>query len=265
MELIDSHCHPHFDRYDQDRPEMLKRSYKKRVTRLIAVGCDLDDSHKAVSLAGSYKGIWATVGSHPHDSKNFLTNEHSTSKLKELLKKSKVVAVGEIGLDYYHEYSSKSDQAKALRLQIETGLEVGLPFVFHVRDAFSDFWKIFDSYATKNSPIKGVIHSFSAPPETLNEALARGLSVGLNGLLTYTKENSWRESAKMVPLERILLETDAPFLTPLPERGKRCEPRHTAITAEFLAKLRGESLIKLATATTQNTLKLFGLGEERME
>lgn len=264
MEFIDSHCHPHFDNYDQDREEVLARSSEAGVKRIIAVGCSLVDSQKAVDFAQRHRGVWATVGSHPHDGKEFLANKDAAEELKKLAGMPKVVGVGEIGLDYYHQHTSKIDQEKMLRTQLEVGLEISLPFVFHVREAFTDFWKIFDSYSGVNQPIKGVIHSFSAAPDILDQVLQRELFVGLNGLLTYTKQDSWRESAKLIPLNKVLLETDAPFLTPIPERGKRCEPKHTLTTAQFLANLRKEDLAELAAQTTDNVVKLFKLTEEKI-
>lgn len=264
IELIDSHCHPHFDNYNDDRAEVLDRSSKAGITRLIAVGCSLRDSQKAVDFASSHTGVWATVGAHPHDGKDFLADNRSGEKLKELIKQPKVVGIGEIGLDYYHEYTPKVDQEKILRQQLEIGLETDLPFVFHVREAFTDFWKIFDTYSGGAKPIRGVVHSFSADPAVLEQVLSRCLYIGLNGLLTYTNEDSWRQSAKNAPLDKILLETDAPFLTPIPDRGKRCEPKHTAVTAQFLADLKGIGLEELAKATTKNTISLFGLSDERL-
>jgi TatD DNase family protein len=137
--------------------------------------------------------------------------------------------------------------------QLEIGLKTGLPFIFHVRDAWEDFWKIIDNYPD----IKGVVHCFSAHQEQLQEILQRGLYVGLNGIMTFTKDEKQLEAAKKVPLDKMLLETDAPFLTPKPFRGTRCEPKHVAVTAEFLANLRGEKLETLAAATTKNSEELF--------
>jgi TatD DNase family protein len=260
MEYIDSHCHPHFDNYDADRAEVLHRSAEAGVKRMIAVGCSLADSKNALDFAASHNGVWATVGAHPHDGQDFLEDKESIKTMTDLLARDKVVAVGEIGLDYFHEYTPKTDQQKILRSQLELGLESGLPFVFHVREAWDDFWPIFDDY----SGLRGVIHSFSAAPNQLDEVLSRGLHIGLNGLLTYTKQEQWREAARQAPLDRILLETDAPFLTPIPDRGKRCEPKHTAITAGFLSELRGEDLARIADQTTKNTVGLFGLSDERL-
>jgi TatD DNase family protein len=169
------------------------------------------------------------------------------------------VAVGEIGLDYFHEYTPREKQLKALRDQIEIGLTTDLPFVFHVREAFSDFWKVLDSYLSAGQQIRGVVHSFSAHEKELEQALDRGFYIGLNGIMTFTKDPLQLEAAKKVPLDRILLETDAPFLAPKPFRGKRCEPKHVKITAEFLAGLRNETLDKFAAATTKNAEELFGI------
>jgi TatD DNase family protein len=167
----------------------------------------------------------------------------------------KVVAAGEIGLDFYKNYAPKLEQEKALRLQIEAALPSGLPFIFHVRDGWLDFWRIFDEY--KN--LRGVIHSFSSGTKQLNAALSRGLYVGLNGIMTFTKDEAQLEAARQVPLNKLLLETDAPFLTPAAFRGQVCEPKHVVAVAEFLAGLRGQSVSQLSAATTDNAVKLFKL------
>ncbi len=260
MELIDTHCHVHFDNYDADREQVLAGSSRDRVSRIICVGCSLADSQKAIDFAGEHPGVWATAGAHPHDGADFLADAQAAKKLKQMLDSPKIVAVGEIGLDYYRGITPKTDQEKALRTQLEIGLENDLPFVFHVREAWEGFWPIFDSYRG----IKGVIHSFSAGLTQLDEVLARGLYVGLNGLITYTKEDNWRESARRAPLDKILLETDAPFLTPIPFRGTRAEPKHVAVVAEFLAELRSESIETLAASTTKNAVSLFRLTDEKL-
>jgi len=260
VELIDTHCHLHFDAYDADREEVLRAAAEAGVKRIICVGCSLEDSRRAIDFAKAHSGVWATAGAHPHDGKDFLGDASAAIKLQKMLEEPKVVAVGEIGLDYYRDFTSKTDQENVLRPQLEIGLAAGLPFVFHVREAWDGFWPIFDSY----KGITGVIHSFSANSEQLDEALGRGLFVALNGLMTYTKDQSWLEAAKAVPLDKLVLETDAPFLTPVPYRGRRCEPKNTADTCRFLAELRGQSPEELAAASTKNAVKLFGLGEERI-
>ena len=255
MEFVDTHCHLHFENYADDVEEVLSSAREAGVKRMISVGCSLDDSQLAVEFAANHQDVWAAVGAHPHDGADFLNDPKATQKLLALLKAPRVVAVGEIGLDYYHENSSRADQQKILRAQIEVSLSLDLPYIFHVRDSFDDFWKIFDDYKIT----RGVIHSFSANQEQLDQVLARGLYVGLNGIMTFTKDESQLAAAKEVPLDKLLLETDAPFLAPKPFRGKRCEPKHVRTTAEFLAELRGQSLEDLAAATTANALELFGL------
>jgi TatD DNase family protein len=255
MNFIDTHCHLHFDNYIEDADHVIEEAQKYNVNKMICVGCSLADSQKAVDFANKHEDVWATVGAHPHDGADFMENPDAAKILNMLSKSEKVVAIGEIGLDYFHEYTPREKQIKALRDQIEIGLPTGLPFIFHVRDAFEEFWKVLDEY--KN--IKGVVHSFSAHSEELEEVLKRDLCVGLNGIMTFTKDELQLEAAKKVPLDKLLLETDAPFLTPKPYRGQRCEPKHVVNTAEFLAKLRGEPLEELASVTTKNAIELFGL------
>lgn len=261
MEFVDTHCHIHFEKYGLDPDQTLERAKTAGVRRVICVGTTLADSQKAINFAKAHENVWATVGVHPHDAESFVSDRANQGRLKEILdllsisSGTKIVGIGEIGLDYYKNYSSQADQQAALRLQIDAGQPTGLPFVFHVRDAWKDFWKIFDDY--KN--LKGVIHSFSSTPDHLEEVLSRGLYVGLNGIMTFTTDKQQLAAGKSVPTDKLLLETDAPFLTPAPERGQICEPKHTRDVAEFLSNLRQEPLETLATITTKNAVELFGL------
>lgn len=253
MEFVDTHCHLQFDDYLPEVQQVVKSAHTYHVTKMICPGVSLNDSKRAIEFAKAYDNIWAGVGIHPHEAQNVVNLRSRTSEIEKLLSNNKVVAVGEIGLDYFHENSPRQDQIKILRAQIEVGIKTGLPFIFHVREAFDDFWPIVDSY----KGIRGVVHSFSAHLQQLNEILNRGFFVGLNGIMTFTKDEGQLEAAKKVPLDKLLLETDAPFLAPKPERGKRCEPRHIVLTAAFLANLRGEKLEDLAAATTKNARELF--------
>lgn len=230
----------------------IKNANEFGVTKLICVGCDENDSQLAVDFANQHKNVWASIGLHPHDAK---MGQAAFDKLTILAKSPKVVAIGECGLDYFYNHSTKEDQEKALIFQIKLALANNLPIIFHVRDAFEDFWPIFDKF----SAIRGIIHSFTASDKQLNEALERGLCIGLNGIMTFTKDRSQLETARKVPLENLILETDAPFLTPKPLRGKVNEPKNVVLTAEFLAQLRAENLGDLATASTANAEKLFGI------
>lgn len=256
MQLVDTHSHLHFSNFNDNRPEVYDRAVAAGVTRVLCVGTTLEDSALAINYAQSQEGVWAAVGVHPHEAESVVRLQgRYLQKLRELLKEEKVVAVGEIGLDYYKSTTPKDIQEKALRLQLETGLQTKLPFSFHVRDAWTDFWRIIDEY----DGIKGVVHSFSSGRKQLDAVLNRGLYVGLNGIMTFTRDEAQLEAAKLVPLNKLLLETDAPFLTPLPFRNETCEPKHTVDTAEFLAGLRDEPLAKLAEQTTKNAIELFGL------
>jgi TatD DNase family protein len=273
--LTDTHCHIHETvapvHHDEDShnggPSMYER-WKKAgktaegviadaaeagVTRMICVGCTTADSGLAVDFVQGRENLWASIGIHPHEAQYHANKSDLLKKFADLATQPKVVAVGECGLDYYYNHSPKEDQEKMLRFQIELALQHDLPMIFHVREAFDDFWKIFDSY--KN--IRGVIHSFTATEKELGQIIERGLYIGLNGIMTFTKNDAQLAAAKAVPLNRLLLETDAPFLTPAPKRNEICEPKHVRVTAEFLANLRGESLGGLATATNKNAAELF--------
>lgn len=255
MNFTDTHCHIHFDDYLPDAEQVVQVALADKVTKMICVGVSMEDSQKAVNFAEKHDNIWATVGAHPHDGADFLEHENAIELLNKLSNSNKVVAFGEIGLDYFHEFTSREKQLEVLRSQIQNGLDKNLPFVFHVREAWEDFWGVLNDYPE----VRGVVHSFSAHQKQLDEVLNRGLYVGLNGIMTFTKDEKQLEAAKKVPLNKLLLETDAPFLTPKPYRGKRCEPKHVVLTAEFLANLRGESLEDLAEATTKNANELFGI------
>lgn len=255
MEFVDTHCHIQFSDYPFEADEVIKHAAEHGVTRMLCVGCALPDSEQAVEFAARYDNIWAAIGLHPHEGARYVHDHHALQAFRELAAKPKVVAIGETGLDYYYDHSPKDEQAKLLRFQLELALEHDLPLIFHVRDAFDDFWKILKDF----SGVRGVVHSFSAGRRELDQILERNLYVGLNGIMTFTKIDEQRAAARAVPLEKLVLETDAPFLTPTPYRGKMCEPYHTRVTAEFLADLRGESLSELAAATTANAISLFNL------
>jgi TatD DNase family protein len=259
MELVDTHCHLHFADYFSEPCRIVADAKAAGVTRLINIGTTLEDSKKAIDFAEGANNVWVTAGVHPHDAENFLAQKNSAEVLEQLLARPKVAAVGEIGLDYYRNRSPKNVQEKALRNQLETGLKMGLPFVFHVRDAWPDFWRIINDY--KN--IKGVAHCFNSGLADLDKVLSRELYVALNGIMTFTHDESQLEAAKAIPLDKLVLETDAPFLAPAPFRGKTCEPKHVAVIAKFLSELRGESLDELAGATTKNAIDLFGLDEPK--
>lgn len=252
MHFIDTHCHIHSADYKLDPEVVLNDASSAGVTKLICVGTDIPDSHLATNFANDHENVWASVGLHPHDSK---LGAQEFIKLEALATEPKVVAVGECGLDYFYNHSSKTDQVATLEFQIDLAERHKLAMIFHVRDAFGDFWPIFDNF----SGIRGVIHSFTASTLELEQALKRNLYIGINGIMTFTKDTSQLEAVKKVPLNKLVLETDAPFLTPVPLRGKINQPKNTVLTGEFLARLRGENLDVIAASTTKNAEKLFDI------
>jgi len=254
-EFFDTHCHIQFADYQLDPVKAMIDAEDWNVTSFMAVGCALHDSQEAVNFASQHKNVWASIGLHPHEGARYIRDHHALQQFRDLANKPKVAAIGETGLDYYYENSPKLDQIKLLRFQLDLAKEHNLPLIFHVREAFDDFWPIFDEY----QDLRGVVHSFTSNISDLDQVLSRGLYVGLNGIMTFTKDEKQLEAARAVPKERLLLETDAPFLTPKPFRGKICEPKYVRTVGEFLANLRGETLEDLASQTTSNAKELFRL------
>lgn len=254
-EFVDTHCHIQFNEYKLDPDKVITEAASKGVTRLICVGCAPEDSQLGVELAAKHKNVWASVGIHPHEAQKYINDKKSLSKLRSLAKQPKVVAIGEIGLDYYYKHSPKKDQIKLLRYQLKIANELDLPVIFHVREAFDDFFEVLSDF----KHTRGVIHSFTADTAVLYKCIEKGLYIGLNGIMTFTKDNDQLTAAKEVPSNRLVLETDAPFLTPVPFRGTICQPMHVVSTAQFLAELRDETVEDLAKKTTNNAKRLFKL------
>lgn len=272
FELVDTHCHiqsagvPIGERStlekwskqpDRGVDAIVAAAAEKGVTRMVSVGCDVPDSELAVEVVRNRPNLWASIGIHPHEAQRYAGDTAALDAFAALAKRDKVVAVGECGLDYYYGHSPQKDQAAILRFQIELALDHGLPMIFHVRDAFDDFWPIFDAYHTADKPVRGVLHSFTDTQANLDRAMERGLYIGVNGIATFAKNDAQIAMYKAIPLSRLLLETDAPFLTPSPYRGTICEPYHISVIAEFLGQLRNETPEGLAEATTNNAKNLF--------
>jgi TatD DNase family protein len=247
--LIDTHCHIHESNYPLDIGDVLARARHHGVNHMICVGTNEQSSKEAVEFAGNHEHIYAAIGVHPHDTKD------GYQGIETLFADSNVVAVGEIGLDYFYTHSPREVQIQALEAQMQMALDHNKPIIFHVRDAFDDFWPIFDNFAG----IRGELHSFTDTKEQLERALVRGLYIGVNGISTFTKDEAQKEMFANIPMERLLLETDAPFLTPVPFRGKVNEPAFVRSVAEHHAKIRGLSLDDIAVTTTANATALFAL------
>jgi TatD DNase family protein len=266
-QMFDTHCHIQsagnktgervtrelWGKTDLTADQLRQRAIDAGVTDLLCVGCDLPDSQLAVEFAQKHDNVWASIGIHPHEAKIYADNPGKLAQFAALATQTKVKAVGECGLDFYYNHSPKADQVKLLRFQIELALKHDLPMVFHVRDAFDDFWPVFDSY----KGIRGIIHSFTANQAVLGQILERDLLVGLNGIMTFAKNPEQLAAARAIPLQKLVLETDAPFLTPTPYRGTINEPKHLLETAKFLCEFRGETFTALTEATTSNAQRLL--------
>jgi TatD DNase family protein len=239
---------------DIDPDELISGAREESVNKLICVGTTLDDSKQAIDFVKNREDCWASIGIHPHEATPALQNGHLDA-LKGLRAGAKVVAVGECGLDYFYTHSPREAQIEVLKAQIEVALEQNLPLIFHVREAFDDFWPIFESYPG----LRGVLHSFTDSQANMERAIKHELYIGVNGIATFTKDQAQLAMYEAIPLNNLVLETDAPFLTPTPYRGTINEPKHVRRVAEFLSSLRAEPLEELAAATTRNAQKLFGI------
>ncbi len=251
--LIDTHCHIHESEYPLVGDDVIDRAHKAGVMQMICIGSNNDTSNEALEFAASREGIFASIGVHPHFASDGVGGIVSLSEKAN----DKLVAIGEIGLDYYYDNSPKSDQIKAIEEQIDLALKLNLPVIFHVRDAYDDFWPVFDNF----KGVTGVLHCFTDTVKNMELALSKGLYFGINGIATFTKIEDQKDMFRAIPLDRILLETDAPYLTPNPLRGKIKvnEPAFVREIAEHIRSDRGLSLNELADITTANARALFKL------
>lgn len=246
--LIDTHCHIHESGYPIDAEEVLVRAREADVVKMICVGTSEKSSDEAIAFAASHEDTYASIGVHPHDTKDGYG-------IEKLFGSPSLVAVGEIGLDYFYAHSPRDVQIRALEAQIQMALHHRLPIIFHVREAFDDFWPIFDNF----HGITGELHSFTDTQHNLEEGLTRGLYIGVNGISTFTKEDTQKAMFASIPVSKLLLETDAPFLTPAPKRGIVNEPAFVEYVAAHHAMIRKMTVDELAHVTTANATALFAL------
>ena len=247
--LIDTHCHIHESDYPLDINDVMARAHQTDVAQIICVGTSVPNSRQAIKFASSHDGVFASVGVHPHNVKE------GWSELKQFIDPVNplVIAVGEIGLDYFYDHSPRDIQIQALQAQIELALKHNLPIIFHVREAFDDFWSVFDNF----HGIRGELHSFTDNMENAQKGLKRGLYIGVNGYSTFTKNESQKTMFATLPIDKLLLETDAPFLTPIPFRGKVNEPAFVKNVADYHGMIRKISSDEIAIVTTANARVLF--------
>lgn len=251
--LIDSHCHIDFPEFNQDRDNILQEAKNSGIKYIINVGSTLESSRASVNLTKEYDFIYAAVGVHPHDADSF--NEEVFSKIAGLALEHKVVAIGEIGLDYYRNLSSKENQLNLFKRLAELSKKIALPLVVHSREAQADTIDILKSLNIKQA----VIHCFSGQEDFLKSCLDLGFFVSFTCNITYKKAQGLRDLIKIIPLERIFLETDAPYLSPEHLRGKRNTPLNVKFVAEEIAKIKQISLEEVSRITTQNAINFFSL------
>ncbi len=252
--LIDTHAHIH-DAAFQDDPDVVPRARAAGVSRIVTVGCDEKTTADAIAQAEKHPDVWAVAGIHPHEADRYVKDER-LDWLRSALTHPRVVAVGEIGLDYAKMHSSKPGQHEIFRRQLRLATK---PIVIHCRDAYEDCKAILR--AEMKLPLRGVMHCFSGTVVDARDFLDMGFVISIAGPVTFSNADGLRQVATAVPLDRLVVETDCPYLTPVPHRGKRNEPAYVRHTAEFVAKLHGRSLEEFARITTRTAAKLFSLTE----
>ncbi|MCB8959484.1 MAG: TatD family hydrolase [Ardenticatenales bacterium] len=255
--LIDTHCHLDFDRFDEDRDEVVARARAAGVNRIIVPAIDPSNFAKVIGLTEQYDGVYAAIGVHPNATAGW--EDGWLAQIRALAAHEKVVAIGEIGLDYYWDRSPKEVQHHAFSAQLALAAELDLPVIVHNRDSSDDVVRLLAESPLAGRERPGVLHSFSAPPATAEAVLALGFYLGFTGPLTFKKADDLRAIAAKVPLDRLLVETDAPFLAPQPYRGKRNEPAYVAEVAERLAAIHLKYTTEMAAITTANAERLFQL------
>ena len=250
--FIDSHAHLDDRRFNKDRDMIIKNLKENKVDYVFNIGADLKTSEASLRLAKKYDNIYAVVGVHPHSAKT--VNEKTIERLRTMSKEDKVIAIGEIGLDYHYDNSPRDVQVKWFKEQLKLAKEVDLPVVIHTRDAAQE---TFDILKKESQGLRAILHCYSGSVEMAEEYAKLGFYISLAGPLTFNNARVSREVAKAIPLGRLLIETDCPYLTPVPYRGKRNEPMYVRYVAEELAKIKGISVEELARITTENTKKAF--------
>jgi TatD DNase family protein len=259
MQIIDSHAHLEFPQFDADRPAVLERARAAGVETLLAIGSGTgpDRLNAAIPFAERHDWIYATVGIHPHEAK-LATDEHF-ARLDELAHHPRVIAWGEIGLDYYYDHSPREIQQTVFRRQLEQARAAKLPIIIHCRDAWEDCLALLDQDWRKGG-LGGILHCFTGTPEDARRGLDMGFLVSFSGNVTYPKMQSLRDVARDLPLDRLLTETDSPFLPPQGKRGKRNEPAFVVEVAQALANVRDLAIEEVAAATAENFHRFFRLG-----
>ncbi|MEM1287861.1 MAG: TatD family hydrolase [Pseudomonadota bacterium] len=253
--LVDSHCHLDFPDFDGEHEALIARAADEGISHMVTISTRVRRLEKMFSLVDAYEQVSCSVGTHPHNADE--ETDISVDELVTLADRPKVVAIGEAGLDYHYERSSRAAQAQGLRRHIEAARITGLPLVIHARSADNDMIAILEQATQNDGPFPMVLHCFSSGLELAKCGVALGAYVSFSGILTFKRSDALRDIAKQIPEDRLLVETDAPYLAPVPFRGKRNEPAYVAKTAEVLAQTRGLQIDAIHALTTQNFQRLF--------
>jgi TatD DNase family protein len=266
IDLVDTHCHLNLEEFDSDRSEVIESAREYGINRILIPGIDIKTSNKAIKCSIEFEAAFAAVGVHPNNGLSWSGN--SITELKQLANHEKVVAIGEIGLDYYRDYTPKKIQRTIFNLQLEFAAEIGLPVIVHNREASDEIVQMLVGWQTvlmsegsrlANQP--GVLHSFSGTLEMAHEMAAHHYKIGITGAVTFRNAQNLQAIVAALPLVSLLIETDAPYQTPHPYRGKRNEPRNVRIVAEKIAELKAIPVEEVAEVTTQEADKLFNWRE----
>lgn len=252
--IVDSHCHLNYKGLEEEQGAVVERAREAGVGCMLAINTKLREYDEIVDIVDNYHDVFGTVGIHPHEAES--EPDVAVQALLERTEHPKIVGIGETGLDYYYDNAPRDMQLVNFRAHIAASRETGLPLIVHTRDADDDCISILED-EMKQGTFPGVIHCFTASQRLADATMEMGFYISLSGIVTFKNAKALQETAKTIPLERLLVETDAPFLAPVPHRGKTCEPAFVADTARFLATLRGEEFEELSEKTTANFFNLF--------
>ena len=254
-EWFDSHCHVDEEAFDEDREEVLSRMKANGVTRCAVIGSDMETSRRAAAFAAAHSGVVAAGGFHPHEASRF--RESDLDELREMYQKGRIRAIGEIGLDFYYDHSPRDVQREVCIRQMELAWELKAPVAYHIRDAHQEMLEIMKGMKARLTG--GIIHCFSGSAEIAKEYLKLGYLISFAGPLTFKKAPRLQEAVKLVPKDRLLIETDSPYMAPEPVRGRRNEPANVRYVGLKMAELRGEEPDKVAAYTTENAMQVYGV------
>jgi TatD DNase family protein len=256
MVFVDTHCHLDWNAFDADRDAVIRRAIESGVTRLLTIGVDAPSSRRAIELAEQYAEVYAAVGVHPNDCADF--DAQMLKEVRLLAQHPKVVAIGEIGLDYYWHKVDRAVQARAFQAQLELAAELGKPVIVHSREAAEAVMAVLEKFTHHAPRTTGTLHSYFDDLAIMQRAFAIGFYCGVTGPITFKKSDRARDLIRQAPLDRLLIETDAPFLTPVPHRGQRNEPAYLRHVAETIAQVHGLALEIVTQQTTLNANQLLG-------